>query len=256
MISFAELKHQRAAYVTEGSGEPIVLIHGAESDMRGLASLAAELKKFFTVIRYDQRGCGSTQCPDEGHHIPDLANDVVELMETIGFSRFAVFGTSLGGRIAQAVALLHPEHVSRLVLCNTWPLDKLHAELNPEGHAKLRTLRAALPDTARAVAEMFFTPAMVAAQPGLVDRYATLRADSPRTALAAETHDLGRPPISMPSLLISGSEDAIIPTDILRNMAKQMPASRLVVLPGVGHAAAPQAPAGVAGVIVGFMQST
>lgn len=253
MISFAQLKQQRVAYVAEGSGEPIILIHGAESDMRGLASLSAALKQFCMVIRYDQRGCGSTECFSEEHHIPDLANDVVELMEAIGFSRFTVFGTSLGGRIAQAVALLHPQYVSKLVLCNTWPLDKQYAELNPEAHAKLQNLRAGLPETASAVAEMFYTPALIAAQPSLADRYATWRPNSPRTALTAETHHLGSPPIALPTLLISGAEDALVPTAILQNMAKQMPASHLVVMARVGHAAALQSPLEVARVIVEFL---
>jgi len=255
MSAFAELSTVRTAYETSGAGLPIVLVHGAESDMGSLLSLQEALKASAKVVRYDQRGCGCSADTGTVHSILDLAQDAVDLMGALGHSKFSVFGTSLGGRIAQAIAAQHPESVDRLVLCNTWPLSEQLSELNPAGFLKLQVLRRGLPATAHELAEIFYTPALASAQPELAARYAKWPPDSPRAALALEVHAYEPGAIRCPTLLLSGTDDALVPSWVMRKLADGIPGARFIAMPGIGHAAAAQAPTEVARHIAAFLST-
>lgn len=223
MTAFVLGDGARLAYDVAGHGAPIVLFHGAESDMQSLGALGAALQPHLTVVRYDQRGCGQSDGAESPHDLLDLADDAVALMAHLGWDRFSVFGTSLGGRIAQAVALRHPARVHEVVLCNTWPLGHKLAELNPLTFSRMQVLRAGLPATARALAQMFYTPALVDAQPALVNRYAQWLPYSHRMALAAAAYPTGHAALPQPTLLLSGDQDVIVPTAIVRALAREIP---------------------------------
>ncbi|MBA2962160.1 MULTISPECIES: alpha/beta fold hydrolase [Ramlibacter] len=254
MTRFVDLHGHRTAYDVRGEGAPILLVHGAEATRESFSALAEALAAHACVVTYDQRGCGESAADAGEHHIPDLAQDANDLMESLGFARFAVMGTSLGGRIAQSAALGQPARLTALVLCNTWPLDRAIADLHPEGARKLRTLRAGLPSSARALAEMFYTPAHVATHPQLADRFARAPSTSRRGLLAAETHPLLRAEsISVTTLCLSGSEDRVVPSRVAKGLSARIPNSRFEPLPGVGHSAAVQAPALLADQIASFL---
>lgn len=236
-----------------GDGLPIVLIHGAEATRESFTALAQALAAHACVVTYDQRGCGETTDDGSEHHIPELAEDAAQLMAALGFERYAVMGTSLGGRVAQALAHAHGARLGALVLCNTWPLDRALAELDPQGATELRALRAGLPGTARALAERFYTAAHVARHPALADRFARAPATSRRSLLALETHPLPAERIAVPTLCVSGTDDRVVPPPVLRQLAARIPGARIEALEGVGHSAAVQAPAALAQRIASFI---
>jgi len=253
MTRFAELQHARTAYDDRGEGPVIVLLHGAEANRHSFDALAGALAPAARVINYDQRDCGETLGPRNEHQLADLANDAAELMVLLGHARYSVMGTSLGGRVAQVLALAHPQRLERLVLCNTWPVDRVLSEVNPQGTARLQALRAGLPATGRELAEMFYTPAHVHEHPALAGRFNSLKPASRRSALALQTCDFPRERLQMPVLCISGSEDRIVPPGVMRALADSLPRARWAALQGVGHSAAVQAPAALARLIADFL---
>ena len=155
MTNFVQAGDVRIAFDREGDGPPLVLMHGAEASRQMYAGLVPHLSKHFTVIAYDQRDCGETEGPERASTLADLANDAQWLIKALGFRRAHVFGSSFGGRVAQALALLHPRSVDHLVLGSTWPLPRPYQELCPDAR-RLADLRRDLPGTAEELATWFF----------------------------------------------------------------------------------------------------
>jgi len=114
----------RIAFECQGDGPPLLLMHGAEASRQMFAELVPHLSKHFTVIGYDQRDCGETEGPEHASTLADLADDARQFIAALGLTRAHVFGSSFGGRVAQALALLHPGVVDHLVLGSTWPLPE------------------------------------------------------------------------------------------------------------------------------------
>lgn len=252
MTGHVELRHGRAAFDEGGSGPALLLIHGAEATRESFTALSAALMPRAYVVAYDQRGCGES-APGGEHHIPDLADDAAELMARLGHATFSVMGTSLGGRVAQSLAARHTSRLDRLILCNTWPLDRALTQLNPEGAARLRLLREGLPSTARELAEFFYTPEHVAEHPALARRFERVPATSARAMLALEVHAFEPSGLAIPTLCISGSQDRLVPAGVMSELASRLPRALFEVLAGVGHSAAVQAPERLADLIARFL---
>jgi pimeloyl-ACP methyl ester carboxylesterase len=166
MTDFVQAGEVRIAFERKGSGPPLVLMHGAEASRQMFAALVPPLAKHFTVIAYDQRDCGETEGPDVQATLADLAGDAHKLIRAMGFKRAHVFGSSFGGRVAQALALLHPQSVDHLVLASTWPLPRPYEELCPDAR-RLAELRRGLPETAEELATWFFPEPFLQQRPEL-----------------------------------------------------------------------------------------
>jgi pimeloyl-ACP methyl ester carboxylesterase len=255
MPDFIELRHGRTAYNVCGEGPPILLLHGAEGSKASFDGLAARLRGTMTVIAHDQRGCGDTPSGEVPPTLLDLADDAAELMQRLGLGPVTVFGTSLGGRIAQALVLRHPQAVEALVLCNTWPIDALLEVINTPGVMRLVQLRGALPETGRELAGMYFGSAYLQANPEVVARFSRPRAMGPRAALAREKHELALERIDVPTLLLSGTADPIAPSEIARTMHRRIRNSTLVTVQGAPHAMPVESPYLVSEEITGFLRS-
>lgn len=114
-------------YELHGSGEPLVLIGGLAQDISQWGWLTAWCAQTHRVLTFDNRGAGRTDKPDVPYTIPMLANDTDALMQAVGVSRATVLGISMGGKIALALALDHPDRVARLVLVSTAAAARLDA---------------------------------------------------------------------------------------------------------------------------------
>ena len=115
-MPFCEVGSLRMHYRIMGQGPMLVLIMGLSGDLTWWEPLAQELEKDFQVLLFDNRGAGLTDKPDEKYTIPMFAADTVGLMDALGISRAHTFGISMGGMIAQELALNWPDRVDRLVL--------------------------------------------------------------------------------------------------------------------------------------------
>ncbi|MBU2410432.1 MAG: alpha/beta hydrolase [Gammaproteobacteria bacterium] len=243
------------AFMRQGEGPPLLLLHGAEASHDMFADLVPLLAPHFTVIAYDQRDCGASEGADVPATLTDLAADACALLSALGYSSVHVFGTSFGGRLAQVLALEHPAIVRRLALASTWALATPYIDVNPRG-AEIRELRARLPDSARALAAWFFPPSALEARPALLEVFSQARPATERSRRRAQTvaspvsGDISR--ISAPTLLLAGDADRVVPLEATRAMAKLLPRARFQLLRDVGHVAAMQAPGLLAASLIDF----
>jgi len=246
----------RVACTVTGSGPPLVLMHGAEGSHRMFDALVPHLAPRFTVIAYDQRDCGESENPPVESTLADLADDAHALLAALGHARAHVYGTSFGGRVAQALAQRHPKAVERLVLGSTWPLPQALDVLNPEGVAAIRALRAALPDSAETLAGYFFPPAFLEERADLKAIFRSARPRTERSQRRFRTVD-DRPALEparldVPTLVVAGALDRVVPPRVQLELANAISGAQHVVLDGVGHAGALQAPERIAAAIRRF----
>lgn len=256
MTNFVQAGEVRTTFDREGDGPPLLLMHGAEATRQMFAALVPHLAKHFSVIAYDQRDCGETEGPERAATLADLANDAQQLIDALGFQRAHVFGSSFGGRVAQALALLHPRSVDHLVLGSTWPLPHPYEALCP-GAARLGELRRGLPATAEELATWFFPEAFLAQRPELRRMFANARPESARSARRAATVltalETDMADISAPTLVLAGELDRVVPSGVTLAMAERIHGAETVLLPGVGHVTAMQAPELLAQQLVRFL---
>jgi haloacetate dehalogenase len=111
-----------------GSGPPILLLHGFPQTHLMWRSVAPLLARYFTVVCADLRGYGRSGCPASAlDHEPyakrSMAQDMVIVMEQLGFGRFSVAGHDRGGRVAYRMALDHPDRVERLAVLDVLPTE-------------------------------------------------------------------------------------------------------------------------------------
>ena len=256
MTEFVSAGEVRIAYDREGHGPALVLMHGAEASRLMFAALVPHLAKHFTVIAYDQRDCGETESPDRAATLADLAGDAQKLIKALGFKRAHVFGSSYGGRVAQALALLYPQSVDRLVLASTWPLPRPYEELCPDAK-RLAELRRGLPATAEELATWFFPEAFLQQRPELRKIFAAARPESARStrraATVQTTLEKGVADIVAPTLVLAGELDRVVPASVTLAMAGRIRGADAALLPAIGHVTTMQAPEVVAGHLVRFL---
>lgn len=256
MTSSVQAGDVRIAFDREGHGPPLILMHGAEASRQMFAALVPHLSKHFSVIAYDQRDCGESEGPERASTLTDLANDAQQLIEALGLVRAHVFGSSFGGRVAQALAILHPRSVDRLVLGSTWPLPSPYEDLCPDA-PRLGELRRGLPATAEELASWFFPEAFLEQRPELRRLFANARPASARSARRAATVqtmlESSVADIVAPTLVLAGELDRVVPPSVTLAMARQIRGADAVLLPAVGHVTAMQAPELLAQHIVRFL---
>lgn len=104
-----------------GQGESLILLMGLGGESRSLYRQVREFKKKFQVVSLDNRGAGKSDTPDESYTIKTMADDTVCLMDFLEIDRTHILGVSMGGMIAQEIAIRFPERVNKLVLASTYP---------------------------------------------------------------------------------------------------------------------------------------
>lgn len=230
-------------YLDEGSGEPVILVHGGESDRTQFTALRAHLGDGIRAISYDQRDSGVTSGPTLPYGMAELADDLADFIAALGLPSAHVLGTSFGGALAQHLALRHPGRVRTLILVCTTPSVNLTSPA-------LGDLLGLPPRERRhAVVDYLFTPAGRERDPDLVARnWTTLAVRAPgadaRRHAAAREHDvLGLlDAIQAPTLVIHGDEDLMAPVVGAQILAERIPDARLEFIEGGRHGIATEFP--------------
>jgi pimeloyl-ACP methyl ester carboxylesterase len=245
------------AYRKSGRGDPIVLLHGGEADHAMFDGLARALEPHFTVIAYDQRDSGATENPQSPYSLADLADDAAALIGGLGYDRAHVFGTSLGGLIAQVLAARHPDKIDRLILSSTWKVTKSPLEVNPDAFRTLAGYRTDVAANAPKIAEYFFPPDFLRERPQLIDMFrGNTRNEGQRARRGAI---LAQPPaadltsFNRPALVIAGAEDRLIPPAETFALAREIPGAETRTIGNVGHVSSIQAPERVAEAVSAFL---
>jgi pimeloyl-ACP methyl ester carboxylesterase len=251
-----EINGTRTACASIGSGPPLLLLHGAEGSRRSFEKVAPLLSPHFTVISYDQRDCGETENPPAPVNLQTLADDARALLLRLGHARAMVFGTSFGGRLAQMLALTHPECVERLLLASTWSIRESLVERNPDVVLATHRLRGELPQSAEQLAAYFFPEQFLEAHPGYKSHFKSAPNRSERSqrrsATVSEVCAIDPARIASRTLVLAGELDVLVPAALSKELALSIPGARFVLLEALGHIGHVQAPEKVAAQIHEF----
>ncbi|WP_456283758.1 alpha/beta fold hydrolase [Microbacterium sp. JZ101] len=220
----------RLAYWTAGQGAPLVLIAGQAVDHRSWQIAGPGLLRDRQIVIFDHRGIGDSELGEAERFTTRLfADDVVHILHDAGIERADIVGHSMGGRVAQWLAIDHPERVRKLVLVSTSAGDAHGPRRSDEADRAIRSRDR------KEVASVFWDEA----QDDLVRLLAVGR---DRTALArhhraSRAHDtlddLSR--ITAPTLVLHGELDALTPVENARVLDARIPGARLTVIKGAKH---------------------
>ncbi len=247
------------AWRADGEGPPLVLVHGVGGGAENWDGVVAALPKRFRVIRLDLRGHGGSGRIAGPVTVQDLARDVTDVMDAAGARSAAIAGFSLGGLIAQALALASPERVTKLALVAT--VAGRTPEEQARSAARIDVVREkGLAFIAEGNRTFWFSDAFREAHPDAVDaRVRQFMACDPVSYLHAFAvfakgdfvDRLGE--IRAPTLVIAGEFDPAATARMARLMHERIAGSRLEILAGMRHAVLIECPARVAGLLADFL---
>ena len=228
----------------------IVLLHGSNADLHTWEEWAGRLRDDYRVIRFDQRGHGLTgPAPDGDYTAKGFGADIDAVTKALGVETFTLAGNSMGGGIAMAYALANPARLDALVL-----VDASGAPIERVGGGNIAFTLAAMPLVgdvmaqvlprslvARSLSQSVANQDVVSEE--AVTRYWELarypgnraatrqRFATPRTAFDPEA--VAR--MEVPTLIVWGKEDALIPYEAALWYARHLPDATLAAYPGIGH---------------------
>jgi pimeloyl-ACP methyl ester carboxylesterase len=231
-------------YEVHGDGpQTLVLIHGATLHSGVFYRQAPEFAQHFRTVTFDNRGAGRTDAPDEPYSMRQLADDTARLMNVLQISRAAVMGVSMGGMIAQELAINFPERLSCLVLACTHFGGKSAMQASPEMQAAMAAGGKATAEQRQLQLQAMFCDETIKQRLELIQQVNEIRATHPmapfalkRRMQALTAHDtaerLGS--IEVPTMVLTGNEDRLVPPGNAQMIAERIPNSVLKELPG-GH---------------------
>lgn len=245
---------------------PIVLLHGTSSSLHTWQGWTEALRGQRRVIRFDLPGFALTGPQPQGDYSIDAyARFVVAMLDQLGVQNVVLGGNSLGGQIAWATAAAHPQRVQRLVLVDaagypfeptSIPLGFQIARMPMLAPLMLRTLPRGM--VANSVRNVYGDPAKVT--PELVDLYYDMtlregnrRALGVRLALPRAVGAESIASLRVPTLILWGGQDRLIPPDNARLFAKDIAGSQLVMFDPLGHVPHEEDPAATVAVLKKFL---
>lgn len=233
-------------YVEAGAGDPLVLIMGFGGDHTAWGFQIRAFAERYRVIAFDNRGAGQTDAPDHPYTIRMMADDTAGLMAALGIERAHVLGVSMGGMIAQELALNHPHRVRSLHLGCTLARPDGYSHARAAAWTQVRTTlsrEAAL----RVIALWLFAPLTYNERPEFVETLLQNALANPypqsltgflRQRDAIATHDtlerLGA--IRCPTLVTVAEDDILVPPRFSRELAQRIPGATLTIVERAGHA--------------------
>lgn len=236
----------RLAYALYGDGAPLLLIEGLGYGSWMWFKQVPAFADRYRVVVFDNRGVGDSDKPDEPCSTAQMADEAAGLLDRLGLGSAHILGVSLGGMIAQELALRRPDLVRGLILACTTLGGQAAVPMSPVTMQALLSLRHDLPpDEAllqameTAVSGAYFEQARDELRRIVAWR---LERPTPRHAWlrqwgAGAAHDTARRAegIRAPTLVLAGDEDRIVPIENARLLAARVPGAHLEVFPGGGH---------------------
>ena len=244
-MSYTTANGLRIYYEQHGQGEPLLLIRGLGSTCEGFKEQIVGLAPQFKVIAFDNRCVGRSDQPQRTFTIADMADDTAALLDAIEVGSAHVFGVSLGGMVAQELALRHPHKVRRLVLACTHAGPRT-AVRSPNWAVSIFNESRDLPreKALKYSIPILFARKTVEEDPRLVEEALAVMASNnqPKSSYllqlgAVMQHDTYErlPQISHTTLVMTGTEDVLIDPANSRLIAGRIPGAQLVEFPETGH---------------------
>ncbi len=246
-------------YTIQGSGEPLLLIHGI-GGLRALwRFMLPELSKHFTVITYDLRGHGESSVPDQEFGLDELVADLERVRERAGFEQAHFAGHSLGGMIGPAYARKYPDRVLSLGLFSTAAGRTEEDSKKVWGVVKAMEEKG-IPQVLPTLVDRWFTDEFVVAHPEMVEnRLQQVLNTDPDVFMNVFRIYAGTEmlpwldEIKVPSLVLTGENDGGCNPRLNQLIASTLPNSELVILPMYKHSILAEAPKEVAKHLIDFI---
>jgi pimeloyl-ACP methyl ester carboxylesterase len=240
----AQLKNFKMSYYDNGNSDiPLILIHGFPLDKRMWELQIEKLLWSTRIITPDLRGHGESEIGSRQYSIESYADEIVEFISIMGIKKFSLGGFSMGGYIAMDLVKRYPEKVSSLLLLHTkYESDSDEVKIGREDMAKLAETSGANPIAERLIPRLL-TQNSVDNRPDLVDRVhrmitqcsiegiaGDLRAMAAREDFTNTLKDL-----NIPTLIVSGKNDVVIPSSESEKMHNLINNSQLHILQETSH---------------------
>jgi 3-oxoadipate enol-lactonase len=240
-MKYVEANGIRIRYQVEGSGPWVTLSHSLTTDLSMWDELAVSLAPTFTVLRYDTRGHGGTSAPDGAYSLEQLTADVLGLLDALKIEHTHFVGLSMGGMIAQHLALQAPQRLHRMVIASsTSRIPAATSAIWDERIAQARSQGTAA--LAEATLTRWFTPPFRSARPDLMARIAAMIAATPVAGYVGCAEAIRRlditdrlPAITKPTLVVVGADDPGTPPAASEVIAAGIPGARLEIIPSASH---------------------
>jgi pimeloyl-ACP methyl ester carboxylesterase len=253
------------AYRRVGSGPPLLVLNGFAATIADWdPSFIHGVASCNELILVDHRGIGNSSDDGKPFNIARLAEDAAHVIDTLGFERANVLGWSMGGFVAETLALQRPDRVNKLVLLSTDPggadADLASAvvwsqliDTSGGPHEQARRLLSLLfpSDVAESLYRQFgdiVAAARARLSPDLVNRQAAAMDEWHRNGVGKQLRE-----IRAPALIAAGTEDIVIPPSNALKLVNAIPSAWLAQFPRGGHAFMAQYPRPLADLINGFL---
>lgn len=231
------------AYTDEGSGTPVVFVHGFPLSRRMWDGQVKGLSGQARTITIDLRGHGESQAPLWFATVDTYAAEVAGLLDHLAIDRAVICGFSMGGYVTFAFLRKYPQRVAGLILADT----RAQAD-TPEGkQGRFNTAQTAHTQGATAIADAMLprllTEKTISERKDVADAVRQIIETTPVTGIAADLMALAERPdsvdmlpgIKVPTLVLVGDQDALTPPADSQLMAEKIPGARLVTIAGAAH---------------------
>ena len=245
--------------VVDGDGEPLLLIPGLGAGRSAFIPILPDLARAHRVITFDPRGIGESEGVGNTT-LTAMAADVVAVLDAVDVAAAAVFGASMGGLVAQHLVVDHPARVADLILAAASPGGDAGVDPRPEDQAALLGKGARTPEEAyRMACTVLYSPQFQRARPDFIEAQVRERALHPvrPRVFSAQFNAMWQPDdsfkrlasVSVPTLILHGTDDVVIPFENARILARQIPGAQLRPFEGCGHLFFHERPAETARVV-------
>jgi 3-oxoadipate enol-lactonase len=232
-------------YEFHGDGDPLILIRGLGSNADHWYEQVPVLSKDYRVVTFDNRGMARSGDPGGDFSIKDMAMDTLGLMGVLGIKKAYVLGLSMGGMIAQEMAIHFPERIDRLILACTHCGGPHQVSASAEIRALfMDMIYVASPEAKMKAAACLFDPNTLEKRPEVAGKYSEISLKHPadskllrrqwEAALKHDTYDR-LPQIKAPTLVLTGAADLLVPPENARILAERIPSAVQKVISGGGH---------------------
>jgi 3-oxoadipate enol-lactonase len=264
-MPFCQCQEVRLHYEKIGRDTPLLLISGLSGGTWSWYGQVPYFQRYYQTITFDNRGAGQSGTPPGPYRMRQFAADIVCLLDCLDLQQVFVLGLSMGGMIAQQLALLAPDRVRAMVLGCTHcggerripPAAEVLARfVDNEGLTQEQIIDKNIP--------FFFSSGCLKTRPDLVELYreaqllAPLQPEAAFYAQFAAIQDFSccgeLPKMRIPTLVITGTEDLLVPAENARILARCISGAELVEIPGAGHALHAECPDQLNALVHDFLQ--
>jgi 3-oxoadipate enol-lactonase len=246
-MPFCQCEKVSLYYEKSGPGTPLLLISGLSGGSWSWYGQVPYFQRHYQTITFDNRGAGRSGTPPGPYRMRQFAADIVCLLDHLELPDIFLLGLSMGGMIAQELALMVPNRVRAMVLGCTHcggerrippPAQVLARFVNNQGLTQEQIIDKNIP--------FFFSSRCLRTRPDVVELYreaqllAPLQAEAAFHAQFAAIRDFNccdqLSELHIPTLIITGTEDLLVPAENARLLARRISTAELVEIPGAGHA--------------------